>query len=404
MRTKLTRKLVESFLPAAKAYTCWDTEVPKLHVKVTPQGQRSYLVWYRTKDHQERRPKIGDHGEITVEQARKRAQEILGDVARGLDPSALQKTQRIAIVVSQLADRYLSDHADIYNKPRIRNEYRRLVVRHVKPALGAMKAAAVTRADIDRLHKSLRQTPYEANRVLAVLSKMFNLAEVWGIRPDGSNPTRRIQRYPEKKRVRFLTDEEMARLGRGLSRLEHDMPALADAINVVRLLALTGCRLSEVLRLRWENVDLKQCVLRIVDGKAGSRDHDFGAPAAAILEALPRGPSPWVFPARTGNEHRSVTSLEKAWQHVRKASSLPDVRLHDLRHTVGTYAGQAGANAFLVRDKLGHKTLAMTGRYVERDRHPLRALTDTVEARVAAALGQRTPAEIIELKGKERAA
>lgn len=403
MRTKLTRKIVESLLPGTKAYICWDTEVPKLHVKVTPQGQRSYLVWYRTKDHQERRPKIGDHGEITVEQARRQAQEILGDVARGLDPSAALKTRRAALTVSLLADRYLADHADIYNKPRIRDEYRRLVTKHIKPTLGAMKAAAVARSDIDRLHKSLRSTPYEANRTLAVLSKMFNLAEVWGIRPDGSNPTRRLQRYPEKKRSRFLSDEEMARLGRGLSRLEVEMPTLASAMNAVRLLALTGCRLSEILGLRWEHVDLGQRMIHIADGKTGSRDQDIGAPAAALLASIARkDANPWVFPAGNATGHLSVSYLEKAWQRIRAATALVDVRLHDLRHTVGTYAGQAGANAFLVRDKLGHKTLAMTGRYVERDRHPLRALTDTVEARVAAALEQLAPAEVVELvpKGK----
>ncbi|NYZ13558.1 site-specific integrase [Azospirillum sp. RWY-5-1] len=147
-----------------------------------------------------------------------------------------------------------------------------------------------------------------------------------------------------------------------------------------------GRRTRRAPGLRWEDVDLEQGLLRIRDGKAGARVHPVGSTTVAFLSERPRT-SPWFLPAASDPEEPlSASTLEHAWTRIRARAGLPDVRLHDLRHTVGTYVGQAGANAFLVRDKLGHKTLAMTGRYVNRDARPLRDLSDRVESRVMGAL------------------
>ena len=164
-------------------------------------------------------------------------------------------------------------------------------------------------------------------------------------------------------------------------------------------MALTGCRLGEILGLQWEHVDFEAGALRLPDAKAGARMHPVGAPTLAVLEAIIRAEDcPWVLHGAKSGQPLSPGTIESAWRRIRKSTGLEDVRLHDLRHTVGTYAGQTGANAFLVRDKLGHKTLAMTGRYVNRDADPLRELSDRVEGRIDAALRGRPGAAVVELR------
>lgn len=242
----------------------------------------------------------------------------------------------------------------------------------------------MTRAEIAALHSRMASTPRQANHVLSVLSKMFSLAEVWGFRPDGSNPCQKIERFKEEARDRFLSDEEITRLGTVLAELEVTRAEHDSVVAGIRLLLLTGLRLSELLALRWQDVDAAG-VLAIRDAKAGGRLQPIGSLALEIIAALPRL-SPFLLPGRHPSEPLSASTLQHAWLRIRGKADLEDVRLHDLRHTVGTLASQAGANAFMVRDTLGHKTLAMTGRYVSADAHPLRLLSDAIVGRVTAAL------------------
>ncbi|WP_208621247.1 tyrosine-type recombinase/integrase [Azospirillum oryzae] len=310
-------------------------------------------------------------------------------MSNGIDPAAEEKAQRAqAYTVLDLCKRYLEEHVDVKNRTSTAKGFRRLVDKHVKPVLGELAVSAVTRADISKLHHDMRATPRQANQTLAVMSKMFHLAEVWGFRPDEPNPCRKIERYKEAKRERFLSEGELATLGAVLS--EREPTELPGVINGIRLLLLTGCRLGEVVGLRWDEVDLTAGALIIPEekGKAGARVHPIGAQTIAFLNELPRA-GEWVLFGRDPKESLSKNTMENAWRRIREKAKLDDMRLHDLRHTVGTYAGQTGANAFLVRDKLGHKTLAMTSRYVNRDADPLRTLSDKVENRITAALNSQ---------------
>jgi integrase len=200
---------------------------------------------------------------------------------------------------------------------------------------------------------------------------------------------------------RFYSDAELARIGKALAEAERDRVELPGVIFAIRLLALTGLRLGEVLGLRWVYFDFDNAVLRLPDTKSGSRIVPLGAPALAILADLDRQ-GDFVVTGPAPDKPLSPSTLEKAWRRIRERAEVPDGRLHDFRHTVETFAAQTGANAFMVRDKLGHKTLAMTGRYVERDVDPLRVLTDKVEDRVAAAMDAALirGAEVVSLKQK----
>jgi integrase len=194
-----------------------------------------------------------------------------------------------------------------------------------------------------------------------------------------------VKRYAENKRERYLTEEELKRLGAALRDMEAAGHIVAGVANAVRLLVLTGCRRGEILGLQRSDVDMAGQCLTIRDGKAGGRRQTIGAVAAALLDSMDRT-SEWVVWSVDPLQPLSVNTLESSWRRIRAAAQLEEVRIHDLRHTVGTYAGATGANAFLVRDVLGHKTLAMTGRYVSQNVNPLRALTDAVSARIGAAL------------------
>ena len=214
------------------------------------------------------------------------------------------------------------------------------------------------------------------------------------------NPCIGVKRFPEHARERFFTDDELAKIGGALSTVEAEGSEAPGFILLVRLLATTGMRLGEALALTWLNVDLAGRAIRLpaAKTKGGARTVHLGAAAVAILDLIEERDG-HVIRGIDPKKPLPVSTAEKAWQRLRERAGIPDGRLHDLRHTAGTFAALAGANAFAVRDLLGHRTLAMTGRYVERAADMVRATADAVSSRVVAALnaGSAAPAEVIKL-------
>jgi integrase len=384
MKIRINKTNVEAAVVTAQEYILWDDHLPGFGVRIFSSGRKTYVVQYRTRDGgRSRRLKLGVHGRMTPDIARRDALTALAAVQQGRDPSAEKKANRVAETVRTLCDRFLAEHVAVKNRPSTQREVRRIIEKRIKPKLGMLKVAAVLPADVQALHSALSATPREANQTRAVCSKMMNFAEMVGLRPPFSNPCRGISKYPEKSRDRFYRDDELARIFDAIRGAE-EAGELWSCLAAIRLLAFSGCRLGEVISLRWNCVDLPSGVLSLPEAKGGARQHQLGRVSIQELAALPRS-SEWVFPRSDGVRPISANMVEKAWDRIRKAANIVDGHLHDFRHTVGTYAGQTGTNAFLIRDKLGHKGVAMTARYVNSDQIPVRVLSDQIEERIAAA-------------------
>jgi hypothetical protein len=194
---KLTKRLVEAEKPQQKDVFLWDSELKGFCCKITPTGKRAYLLYYRTQEGQQRKPKLGDHGVVTCEQAREMALKMLAAVSVGKDPSKEKQERRKELTVAELATRYLEQHATVRKKPRSVEEDEGNLTRHILPALGKYKISDLSRKHINDLHHKMKDKPTTANRVIALLSKMLNLAEAWGLRVDGTNPCRHVQKYKE---------------------------------------------------------------------------------------------------------------------------------------------------------------------------------------------------------------
>jgi len=424
---KLTKRFVDAAEKRQDRWIAWDDELSGFGLLVLPSGVKSYILRYRTVEGRPRQQTIGRAGVLTPDQARTAAREIRVDVAKGEDPLADRRDKRRGATMKDLFDRYLEDHVDVHLRPSTAKECRRIVEKHLTPEVGALKVESFTKQDAQRVHFGLRKTPRQANRTLAALSKALSLAMDWGLRPEGLNPCARIKHFPEVARDRFLTPEEVGRLGAALIDAEAiGLPWVVDetkakakhlakpenrrtmvdptAVAVVRLLLLTGARLSEITELRWEHVDFARGTVAL-PGQKGRARRAHVVPSAA-MDLLSRRKrvegSPWVFP-RTGDAERciSVFVVENAWGRIRAAAGLEDARLHDLRHTVGTWAARTGANAFQIRDVLRHSGIAMTGRYVNRDDEPLRVLSESIGDALVAALEGRK-AEVVTLADRRK--
>lgn len=382
MKIKLTVRTALAIPPGDKDVIAWDTDVPGFGLKVTPSGRRTFFFYYRTSEGQQRRPAIGTLGAIKPEFAREVARRWRAETIMGGDPSKSRTLNRKAPTVRDLCNRYITEHAQPKKKASSLRQDRRLIATHLEPRLGSRKVANVTRSDVATLHQSLVSTPYEANRLLSLMGKMFKLAERWGLRPDGTNPATNIDRYPEQKRERFLSRLEIRRLWLLLESDAARKVASSEAISAIKLLMLTGRRLNEVLSLEWSWLDLDNRLMRLPDTKSGVLLVSLGGTATALLRKLrlERPGDKFVLPGRRSN--RPMVNLQKPWQAIRTLAALEDVRLHDLRHTFASIGAGLGMSLPVIGRLLGHTQAATTSRYAHLAQEPVRQAADAIDAQL----------------------
>ncbi len=378
---KLSKRSVDGAAAGPTLKVLWDDELRGFGVRIHPTGRKVYIVKCRISG-QQRFITIGQHGPVTADHARARAYEILSEAKNGRDPAQELDQARKAPTMKGLGERFLEEHVAVRCKPSTQYEYRRSVELFINPKIGTRRVTDIQRRDIAELHHSLRHIPYQANRTLGVLSKMFNLAEVWGLRPDGSNPCLHVKKFVEEKRERFLSADEYAALGRALAELEAVKSEPASVIAAIRLLMLTGCRLSEIMTLKWAYIDWQAKAFRLPDSKTGAKVVLFGDSVAAILRAIPKLPdNPWVI---TGTrEGARLTDLQPPWRRIRQRAGLDDVRLHDLRHSFASGALFLGEGLPMIGRLLGHTQVQTTARYAHLALDPVRNAAEKVSDFIA---------------------
>jgi integrase len=405
-KTKLTQSTVDRASPEASRYILTDIAIPGFWLVVEPSGRKTFKLRYRVGGGRSgtiREPKIGDATSMKTEKARSIAAEWHAEVAKGGDPSGHRRAQRDAPTMADLFERFLSDHAEKTKKASSAANDRRLIKKKLAPALGRRKVTEITRSDIAQLHNRMSDTPYEANRGLALLSKALNLAELCTLQPEGTNPCRHVKKFAERKRKRFLSPAELARLGEALRIAERDgfliLPpkdgVRATEVRVavspwpvaaIRLLVLTGARMSEILGLRWEWIDATNGRAHLPDSKTGEKTIILSPPALAVLAALPRSEDN-SHVIQGGKPGTHLVNLKDPWLAIREAAELYDVRIHDLRHSFASVGVAGGASLPIIGALLGHTQPQTTQRYAHLADDPLQAAAASIGERLAAALG-----------------
>lgn len=368
----------------------WDGGLPGFGLRCRESGARNYFLKYRING-RVRWWTIGAHGAPwTADSARTEALRLLGEVAQGKDPAATRDAGREAPTVKELVARFIKEHCETKNKPRTKEEYERLLDTFIVEPLGSQRVGDVCREDLAKIHDKLRDTPYQANRVIAVTSKLFNWAERRGLRTDGSNPCRHLERYGERKRERFLSEAELAQLGEALRKMEREeliSPWIAAAI---RLLILTGARRGEILDLRWDEVDLNRAQLSLRDSKTGAKTIYLSPAAKQILSKLPRlDGNPFVIVGQ--RKGRNLVNMSKAWKELRTEAKLGGTRLHDLRHSYASVGVERGLSLPIIGALLGHTQVSTTARYAHLSANPVRAASDLIGKSIQSAIAPPAP-------------
>ncbi len=392
----------------------WDTELIGFGVYPLASGQVTYCVQARPF------PRRKIEGRWAPAEARREAKRMLGDIAKGIDPSAERRKARAVRTFREVAEDFMRQHVAAKRKGRTAQNYREALEKHVFPAIKSRRVADVRRADMVAIHDAMKETPSSANLVLAIVSSMWTWAERRGEVGASSNPVKGIERYPEQGRERYLTSAELARLGDALRQGETvGLPYAIDesgpkakhapkeanrrvildpfAIAAIRLLILTGARLREILHAKWSEVDFERGVIFLADSKTGRKPIYLSAGTLEVLAGLPRlEGNPHIIPGEKAGQPKA--DLKKPWGAVRKAAGLDGVRLHDLRHSFASIGAGASMGLPVIGKLLGHSQPQTTARYAHLDADPLRRAVDTIGATISAAMNRNEGAEVVPLR------
>ena len=390
MKTRITKTSADTLLPSEKDAYLWDDKITGFGLKVTPAGRKVFIVQYRTggRSGRTRRVTIGPFKAknvsgrcLTVDQARKQAEKILGALALGDDPAEQKTIERKKGKFGDHLSQYFEGEVKGVKKPTTIDQYERVIRLYVPKSLKGRKTDSISKQDIRTLRDGMKANPYGANKMLAVLSVFFNWCEGEDIRPNNSNPCKGIKKFKEKSHKRFLSPTEQVRLAEALSASEQSQYHNPYAVAAIRLLAFTGARKGEILSLRWEWVDFENKTLNLPDSKTGEKSVYLNAPALEVLSQLPRMEgNPFVIIGDKPGKH--LVNIQKPWSRIRNEAGLPELRLHDLRHTFASIAVMGGMSLPMVGALLGHKHARTTQRYAHLAGDPLRNAVEKVGANI----------------------
>lgn len=409
----------------------WDKDLSGFGVAAFPSGKKVYVAQYR-KDGRSHRLSIGEHGRLNPDEARSLAKIALGSVESGGDPIDDRRTARAAKTFEEVAEKYLAEHVAKKRSKRTKADYERLLNLHILPALGSRRLVTITSADVGRLHQAMSDRPGAANRALALISAVWNWAAknptYKAIKRD-NNPASetKVEHFPGNPNERFLTDEEVSKLGGALrlaetggipwaenpktARSKHQPKSGRETVidpyaaAAIRLLLLTGARLREILHAKWADLDTQRAILFLPNSKnsrqAKKRDKSekrkpiyLSEVALNLIKAIPRsGNDPYIIAG--GKEHRNAkgervfkprADLKRPWNAIRRAAGLNGVRLHDLRHSFAAAGAGASLGLPMIGRLLGHVRPETTARYAHLAAGPMHRSANLIGNQLAAAL------------------
>jgi len=393
---RLTDKIIKELPAPERGNKITYDEVKGFGCRVTAAAARAFVLNYRRKsDGIERRFTIGSYPEWSVGTAREEAKRLRREIDAGADPVGEHREARAAPTVADLCDRFGREYVP-RKRPATQRDYRQQIAVDIRPALGRLKVASVTFDDIDAWHRKVsRRAPTHANRALAVLSRMFSMAIKWRMRMD--NPCKGIERNAENKRRRYLSPAELGRVTAALDGLRDQ-----GAANAIRLLLLTGARRGELLAAHWRDVDLDAGVWTkpaSTTKQATTHSVPLSDAARRLLARMRQeagDDAEWLFPAPAKAGPR--TDIDDAWNALREAAAIADVRLHDCRHSFASVLASQGLSLPIIGALLGHASPTTTARYTHLFDDPLRAATE----RASAIITGTAPAEIVPLPDRRR--
>lgn len=379
---KLTKKLIDGSLSTGKDYVVWDDEIKGFGCRIYASGYKTYVFHYISPTTRKYSYiKIGVHGNYTVDLARDQAKKLCADIAQGIDPKEQKKAKVVEIQQSiAFADfwkvftqKYIKEN----HKPSTINRDSSRIKNYILPLLGNKKITEISQKDILAFKDALAHVKGSCSKCLILLSVAFNQAELWGYIPKNSNPCKGVSKYPDKKMHRFLNDEELERLDRVLIAFVEVGTTSNYTIAAFRMLMYTGCRLGEILSLKWDDVNLKENYIHLKDSKVGERGIPLNEMAKdVLLELQKQENNQYVFCGDKKGTH--LVNIHKTWQRVRNRAGLPDVRIHDLRHSFASFALKKGVDLYTVSKLLGHKNIATTTRYAHLELEQLKKATNIV--------------------------
>ena len=377
---ELTAQLARQSKPGDKDTILFDKGLPGFGLRIHPSGRKVWIVQARIEG-RSRRMVVARYGDMNLTQARRRGSGLLERVRAGANPADDILREKQTPTFREFTEQYLR-RCDPQWKPSGRKTVRIYLKARILPAFGSMPLDRIGPADVaEWFDAASRDKPGAANRALEILRAMMFRSEEWGLRERDSNPCVGIKKNPRNKVARFLDTEELARLGRSLDAYKSRWP---DAVAAIRLLALTACRRSEILDLRWRDID--DDALKLPDSKTGPRTVPLAAVARALIDTLPgpREPDAFLFPRFAGikDPYRFLA----CWHAVRARASLGRLRLHDLRHTAASQAVMSGENLPLVGKLLGHKRHETTAGYAHLADGHLVTAADKVGRLIAEAM------------------
>ncbi|MGY3233352.1 integrase [Bradyrhizobium sp. USDA 4448] len=396
---KLTNEIIESFVEKAAGEgverAIFDSSVPGFGLRITANGKPLWIARARSGAKRVKLT-IGTYPEKKLSAARAEAHAALQDIREGKDPRAEKAIRRAALeagrtTVAELADRWLAEYVRIKLKARTIADYERLLDDKIKPRLGALPVASVTKADVISFHATMANTPRRANYTVATFRALMTFAEDVGLRPPHSNPAKKLKMFRQGVRERFLSEEEIGKAADAIAKAEADGTIGPHAAAGLRLALFTGARSGEITAAKWSHVDWQRKLIRLPDSKLNEgRTIHLSEAALAVLRELPRAGT-FIVAGRYKDE--PLQNLSRAWIIAREYGGLQDVRLHDLRHSFASLAVGRGISLYIVGKLLGHKVPATTQRYAHLARDVASSINDELGSVMQAAINKSKAAE-----------